>query len=197
MGIYSYLHEYDDKNIEALFSNAVDLFNALGSWIYGGTSPKIVYPDLQLFIRKANNNTTESFSHLLEYINQVGNKLYKLLEENQWIEGHYYESFSLKQTNDVTTGLFFMRRIGWLTVKITDISNEYDVPILLQLHNAFSNIFNAFGRWIYHQEGVINITHCFQEFEKVFVEEFDSLYDEIIEEAKKTRKNIAKFLQKL
>ena len=57
IGLYSYLQEHGDKDIEALFSDAVNLFNALGSWIYGGTSPKIIYPVLQVFAKKANNSS--------------------------------------------------------------------------------------------------------------------------------------------
>ena len=197
VGIYSYLQDHDDKEVEALFSNVVDLFNALGSWIYGGISPKVVYPDLQLFVKKANSNITNNFSHLLDYINWVSKNLYKMLEDNQWIEEHYYESFTLKQTNNVTTGLLFMWRLGWLIVKISDLSNENQVPLSFQLYNVFDNLFNAFGMWIYHQIGIINITQSFHEFEKLLGEEFHPIYDEILEEAKTTKKNIAKFLQNL
>lgn len=96
VGLYTYLQEFSNKDIEALFSNAIDLFNALGSWKYSGTSPKIVYPELQTFIKKANECSAENFSPLLDYINCVGNKLYKILEDNNWIEDHYYESFTLR-----------------------------------------------------------------------------------------------------
>lgn len=82
VGIYSYLQDQEDNEIKDLFSNAIDVFNALGSWVYGGTSPKIVYPELILFVKKANINTTENFLHLLDYINWVGNNLYKILEYN-------------------------------------------------------------------------------------------------------------------
>ena len=52
VGLYTNLQEVNNKDIETLFSNAIDLFNALGSWKYGGASPKIVYPELQIFIKK-------------------------------------------------------------------------------------------------------------------------------------------------
>ena len=197
VGLFSYLQDHDDKEIEALFSNAIDVFNALGSWVYGGCSPKIVYPDLQLFVNKANISTTENFSHLLDYINWVGNELYKLLEENQWIEEHYYESFTLKQSNDVTTGLLFMWRLGWLIEKMKDISKENNAPTLLQSYEIFNNLFDAFGRWIYNQEGLINITRSFHVFKKIFEAKFDPVYNELLEETKNTKENIAKFLQNL
>jgi hypothetical protein len=195
--IFSYLEDHDNKEIEDLFSNAVDLFNSLGSWIYGGISPKIVYPELQLFVRKANTTSAESFSHLLNYINWMGNILFKILEDNQWIEEYYYESFTLKQSNEVTTGLLFMWRLGWLIVKIKEISDENNISLGLQFLNAFDNLFDAFGEWIFHQEDLVNITQRFQQFEKILGKEIDPLYAEIIEEAKNTRKNIAKFLQTL
>lgn len=197
VGIYAYLQDHDDKKIKNLFSNAVDVFNALGSWRYGGTSPKIVYPDLQLFVKKANSNIAEKFSHLLDYINWTGNNLYKILEENQWIEEHYYESFTLKQTNYITTGLFFMWRLGWLNVRISDVLNENHVPILPHLPKAFDNLFDAFGEWIYCQQGIITVTQSFQKLENLLEEKYDPLYDEILEEANNTRNNIAKFLEKL
>ncbi len=197
IGLYSYLQENNDKDIEALFSNAIDLFNALGSWIYGVTSPKIIYPVLQVFVKKANNSSTESFSHLLDYINWLGNNLYKDLEDNQWIELHYYESFTLRKSNDITTGLFFMWRLGWLNLSIKDISKENPVPNILQLLKTLDELFDVFGRWIFNQEELTNITLNFQEFEKILKVEFEYEYDEVLEEANKTRNNIAKFLQKL
>jgi hypothetical protein len=195
--LFSYLQNQDNKGIEDLFSSSVDLFNALGSYVYGGNSPKIVYPELQLFVRKANTTTAESFSNHLEYINWVSNNLFKILEYNHWIEEHYYESYTLKQNNDVTTGLFFMWRLGWLSAKITDLSNENNIPLPLLLQNAFSNLFDAFGEWIYHQKELINITQMLHQFEKLLATEFNPLYNEILEEAKNSRKNIAKFLQTL
>jgi hypothetical protein len=197
IGLYSYLQEYGDKDIEALFSDAINLFNALGSWIYGGTSPKIIYPVLQVFIKNANDSSTESFSHLLNYINWMGNNLYKNLEDNQWIEEHYYESFTIRKSNEITTGLFFMWRIGWLIVSMKDISKEKKVPNLLQPLKTLDTLFDAFGGWIFNQEGLTNITQSFQEFEKIFEMEFPPIYDEVLEETNKTRNNIAKFLQKL
>ncbi len=194
--IYSNLQDHDDKEIKALFEDAINVFNALGSWVYGGTSPKIVYPELQLFIKKANNSNTESFSLLLDYINWVGNTIYKLLEDNQWIEDHYYESFTLEQSNDVTTGLMFTWRIGWLIVSIKDISKENEDPMLLQTLKTFDNLFDAFGGWVYNQEDLINVTQNLQEFESIFEEKFSPIYDEILEEARKTTENIAKFLHK-
>jgi len=67
--------------IEELFSNAVILFIALGTYIYGDNSPKVVYPELQTFVRKANTNTVESFSNHLKYINWVSNNLFIILED--------------------------------------------------------------------------------------------------------------------
>ena len=197
IGIYSYLQESDDKDIEVLFSSAIDLFNSLGSWIYGGTSPKIIYPVLQVFVKNANNSSAESFLPLLDYINWLGNILYKILEDNQWIEEHYYESFTIRKSNDITTGLFFMWRLGWLIVSMKDISKENMVPNLLQLLNTMDALFDAFGGWIFNQEGLTNITLSFPEFEKMLKMEFNSEYDKMLEEANKTRNNIAKFLQKL
>lgn len=195
--IYSYLQSINNKEIEDLFSNSVDLFNALGSWVYGGGSPKIVFPELQLFVEKANTTTAECFSQLLEYINCVCNALYKILEENQWIEEHYYESYTLKQSNDITTGLLFMWRLGWLNVKIKDISNENNIPLPFQLQNAFIKLFDALGGWIYHQEELINITRRNRQFERLILTEFETLYDEVLEEAKRTSNNIKKFFKKL
>jgi len=196
-GIYSYIQDHNDEKIEDLFSNAVSIFNALGSWIYGGTSPKVIYPELKLFLMKSNSCSAESFSHLLDYINWSCNNLYIILEKNQWIEEHYYESYTLKQSDDITTGLFFMWRLGCLIMNMTDISNEKNIPILKNLQNVFNDLFDAFGKWIYHQEGIFNITQSFQRFEKLFGGEFDPFYEEILEEARDTRKNIAKFLQNL
>ncbi|MFX0048725.1 MAG: hypothetical protein ACFE8G_11235 [Candidatus Hermodarchaeota archaeon] len=196
-GTFSYLQGHDDKNIEGLFSIAIDLFNALGSWIYGGISPKIVYPVLQLFVKKSNASTAESFSHLLGYINWNSKNLYKILENNQWIEEPCYENYTLKKSNDVTTGLFFMWRLGRLIVEMTDISNEKDIPIPKHVQNALNDLFDAFGNWIYHQEGIVSVTQSLQRFENLFGEEFDPLYDGILEEIIDTRKNIAKFLQNL
>ena len=197
IGLYTYLQENDDKDFEALFSNAINLFNALGSWIYGGTSPKIIYPELQAFIKKANNSNTESFSDLLNYINWMGNNLYKNLDDNQWIEKHYYESFTIRKSNEISTGLFFMWRIGWLIMSIKDVSEENKVPNRLPPLKTLDALFNAFGAWIFNQEGLTNITQSFQEFEKIFEMKFTSIYDELLEEANKTRNNIAKFLQEL
>jgi hypothetical protein len=197
VGIYSFLQEHEDKQIEDLFSNAVDLFNALGSWIFGEASPKIVYPELQLFLRKANTANNENFSDFLEYINWMGNSLFKMLEENELIEDHYYESFTLKQSNDVTTGLMFMWRLGWLSEKIKEIANKDDVPILLQIQNAQANLFDSFGNWIYHQEETNNITRSLKQLEKLIGEKSNSIYDELVEETRKTSINVAKFLQKL
>lgn len=197
VGIYSYLQDHEDKQIEELFSNAVDLFNALGSWVYGGASPKIVYPVLQLFVRNANTANNENFSDLLGYINWMGNSLFKVLEENELIEDHYYESFTLKQSNNVTTGLMFMWRLGWLNEKIKEISNENGVPILLQVQNVQNNLFDAFGKWIYHQEEIFNISQSLQQLEKLVGEKSNSIYDELLEETRKTSNNVVKFLQKL
>lgn len=197
IGIYSHLQKYPDKDIEALFSNAVDLFNALGSWIYGGASPKIIYPELKLFIKNANNCSVESFTHFLDYINWLGNNLFKILEDNQWIQEHYYESFTIRKSNDVTTGLFFMWRIGWLIASIKDISKGNEVLNLLQLLKTLDTLFDGFGGWIFNQEGLTNITLYFHEFEKMLKMEFASEYDELLEEANKTRNNIANFIQKL
>lgn len=197
IGLYSYLQEHGDKDIEALFSDAINLFNALGSWIYGGTSPKIIYPILQVFVKNANNSSAESFSYLLNYINWMGNNLYKILEDNHWIEEHHYESFTIRKSNEITTGLFFMWRIGWLIVSMKDIAKENKVPNLLQPLKTLDALFNAFGGWVFNQEGLTNITQSFQEFEKMFEMEFAPIYDEVLEETNKTRNNIAKFLQKL
>ena len=191
------MQENDDKDFEALFSNAINLCNALGSWIYGETSPKIVYPALQTFIKSANDSTAEDFSEILDYINALGNKLYKLLEENNWIEDHYYESFTLRKTNDITTGLLFMWRLGWLIVRIKDISKEKASTNLFQLFKILENLFDSFGGWIYNQEGVTNIAQRNKEFEKLHDIKLDMDYDEIVEEAMKMRENIAKFLEKL
>jgi hypothetical protein len=150
-----------------------------------------------LLVRKANSNIAEDFSHLLEYINWANNLLFKMLEKNQWIEEHYYESYTLKKSNDITTGLFFMWRIGWLILRITEISDDNKVPINLQIQNAFNNLFDALGKWIYHQEGLLSITKSFQEYETLFGQRFNQIYDEVLEEAERTRNNIAKFLQKL
>lgn len=196
VGIYSYLQDHNDKEIEALFEDAINVFNALGSWVYGGTSPKIVYPELQLFVKKANNSNTESFLHLLDYINWVGNTIYKKLEDNQWIEDHYYESFTLEQSNDVTTGLLFMWRLGWLIVSIKDTSKENEEPMLLQTLKTFDNLFDAFGGWVYNREELINVTQSLLEFESIFEEKFSPIYDEILEEARNMMENIAKFLHK-
>jgi len=192
-----YLQDHDDKEIENLFSNAVDVFNALGSWIYGGASPKIIYPVLQIFIKKANTNNAENFSHILDSINWLGNNLYKILEDNQWIEEHHYESFTIRKSNEITTGLFFMWRIGWLIVSMKDISKENKVPNLLQPLKTLDALFDAFGGWVFNQEGLANITQSFQELEKIFEMEFAPIYHEVLEETNKTRNNIAKFLQKL
>lgn len=197
VGIYSYLEDHDDKEIEVLFSNAIDVFNALGSWVYGGCSPKIVYPNLRLFVKKANVSTTENFSPLLDYINSIGNGLYKLLDENQWVEDHYYESFTLKQSNDLTAGLLFMWRLGWLLVNMKDISKENNASTLLQSYEIFDDLFDAFGGWIYNQEGLINITRSFNEFKRIFEAKFDPEYNELLDETKNTIENIAKFLQRL
>jgi len=196
VGIYSYLQDHDDKEIKALFEDAINVFNALGSWVYGGTSPKIVYPELQLFIKKANNSNTESISLLLDYINWVGNTIYKILEDNQWIEDHYYESFTLEQSNDVTTGLLFMWRIGWLLVSIKDTSKENEDSMLLQNLKPFDNLFDAFGGWVFNREDLINVTQSLQKFESIFEEKFSPIHDEILEEARNTTENIAKFLHK-
>ena len=196
VGLYTYLQEFSNKDIEALFSNVIDLFNALGSWKYSGASPKIVYPELQTFIKKANECSAENFSPLLDYINCVGNKLYKILEDNNWIEDNYYESFTLRKSNDITTGLFFMWRLGWLIERMKDISKEKKPTNLLQSFKILETLFDAFGRWIYNQEGVSNIAHSIKEFEKLPDKELYMDYDEIVEEALKTRDNIVKFLQK-
>jgi len=197
IGVYSYLQEHDQKDIEALFSDAINLFNALGSWIYGGTSPKIVYPVLQVFVKNANNSSAESFSHLLNYISWMGNNLYKILEDNQWIEEHHYESFTIRKSNEITTGLFFMWRIGWLIVSMKDISKENKVPNMIQPLKTLNALFDAFGGWVFNHEGLTNITQSFQEFEKIFEMDLAPIYDEVLEETNKTRNNIAKFLQKL
>ena len=197
IGLYSYLQEHGDKDIEALFSDAVNLFNALGSWIYGGTSPKIIYPVLQEFVKNANKSSAESFLHLLTYINGMGNNLYTILKDNHWIEEHHYESFTIRKSNEITTGLFFMWRIGWLIMRIKDISKENEVPNLLQPLKTLDALFDAFGGWVFNQEGLTNITLIFQEFEKILKMEFDSEYDEVLEEANKTRNNIANFLKEL
>lgn len=197
IGLYSYLQEDDDKDIQVLFSNAVDLFNALGSWIFGGTSPKIIFPVLQVFVKNANNCSAESFSHLLDYINWLGNNLYKILKDNQWIEEHYFESFTIRKSNDVTTGLFFMWRLGWLIMSMKDISKENTVPNIQKSLKILNTLFDAFGGWIFNQEGLTNITQSFKEFEKIFEMDFTLKYDEILEESNKTRNNIDKFLQEL
>ena len=197
IGLYSYLQENDDKDIETLFSNAIDIFNALGSWIYGGISPKIIFPVLQVFVKNANNCSAESFSHLLDSINWLDNNLYKILKDSQWIEGYYYESFTIRKSNEVTTGLFFMWRLGWLIMNMKDILKKHTVPNMLQPLKILNTLFDAFGGWIFNQEGLTNITQSFKEFEKVFEMEFAPVFDEILEESNKTRNNIAKFLQKL
>lgn len=51
VGLYTYLQEFSNKDIEALFSNAIYLFNALGSWKY-------VEPLLKSYI--------QNFKHLLK-----------------------------------------------------------------------------------------------------------------------------------
>jgi hypothetical protein len=195
--IFTYLQEYEKKEVEDLFSNAIDLFNALGSWIYGGASPKIIYPELQLFIRKTNSIKAENFSLLIDYINWAGNTLFETLENNQWIEEHYYESYTLKKSNDVTTGLFFMWRLGWLIVRIKEISDENKILPDYLNSTAFHKLFDAFGAWIYHQEEINNINRSFQEFKTLFDESYNPLYEHVLEEAKKTRDNIAKFLREL
>lgn len=191
------MKDRNDKQIEDLFSYAVDLFNALGSWIYGEASPKIVYPELQLFVKKANTANTEDFLILLNYINWVGSSLFKILEDNELIEDHYYESFTLKQSNDITTGLFFMWRLGWLYTNMREISSENKTEITPQFQVAFDNLYNAFGNWIYHQDGIVNLTPSNIQLEKVTRGKFDLIYDEILEELKKTCRNITKFLQTL
>ncbi|MHA2289441.1 MAG: hypothetical protein ACXABG_11710 [Promethearchaeota archaeon] len=196
VGLYTYLQEFNNKDIEALFSNAIDLFNALGSWIYGETSPKIIYPELQIFIKKANNCSAENFSDLLDYINCAGNKIYKIIEYNQWIEDHYYESFTIRKSNEVTTGLFFMWRLGWLIVRLKDSSKGKMSENVLLLFKILENLFNAIGGWIYNQDGVTNIAQINKEFEKLHDIKLDMDYTEILEEAMKTRENIAKFLEK-
>ena len=197
VGLYTYLQEFNHKDIEILFSNAIDVFNALGSWKYGKTSPKIVYPELQIFIKKANDCSAENFSDLLSYINRVGNKLYKILEDNQWIQNHYYESFTIKKTDEITTGLFFMWRLGWLIVRIKDISNGKMSKNSLLLFKSLKNLFDALGGWIYNQDEVSKITQRNKELEKLRNIKFHSDYDDLIEETKKTCRNIANFLEKL
>jgi hypothetical protein len=197
VGLYTYLQEFNNKDIETLFSNAIDLFNALGSWIYGETSPKIVYPELKIFISEANNCFAENFPELLDYINWVGNELHKILEYNQWIEDHYFESFTIRKSDEITTGLFFMWRLGWLIVRILDISREKKIKNPLQSIKILGALFDAIGGWIYNNEELTNIAKSIKNFDNLTVKEFGADYEEIIAEALKTRDNITKFLEKL
>ena len=82
-------------------------------------------------------------------------------------------------------------------MRIKDISKENEVPNLLQPLKTLDPLFDAFGGWFFNQEGLTNITLIFQEFEKILKMEFDSEYDEVLEEANKTRNNIANFLKEL
>ncbi|NHJ22777.1 MAG: hypothetical protein EAX91_17670 [Candidatus Lokiarchaeota archaeon] len=196
VGIFSYLQDRTNKQIEDLFSYAVDLFNALGSWIYGGASPKIVYPVLQLFVKKANLTNNKSFSDLLEYINWLGNSLFKILKDNELIESYYYESFTLRQSNNVTTGLLFMWRIGCLNEILREKVEEDDIKILLQVQVAHANLFDAFGKWIYHQEEIFNITQSLEQLENLVGDNINPTYEDLLEETSKTCDNVSKFLQR-
>jgi len=90
-----------------------------------------------------------------------------------------------------------MWRLGWLIVRIKDISKEKASTNLFQLFKILENLFDSFGGWIYNQEGVTNIAQRNKEFEKLHDIKLDMDYDEIVEEAMKMRENIAKFLEKL
>ncbi len=90
-----------------------------------------------------------------------------------------------------------MWRLGWLIMNMKDILKKHTVPNMLQPLKILNTLFDAFGGWIFNQEGLTNITQSFKEFEKVFEMEFAPVFDEILEESNKTRNNIAKFLQKL
>lgn len=89
-----------------------------------------------------------------------------------------------------------MWRLGWLIERMKDISKEKKPTNLLQSFKILEILFDAFGRWIYNQEGVTNIAHSIKEFEKLPDKELYMDYDEIVEEALKTSDNIVKFLQK-
>jgi hypothetical protein len=139
----------------------------------------------------------EHFIGVLEYINWMSNSLLKILGTYELIEDHYYESFTLRQSNDITTGLLFMWRLGWLNENLKEEANEDDVPILLQVQNAQANLFDAFGKWIYHQEEISNISQSLKQLEKLVGEKINPTYDELLEETRKTSVNVTKFLQKL
>ncbi|MFX0009329.1 MAG: hypothetical protein ACFE9R_03350, partial [Candidatus Hermodarchaeota archaeon] len=78
-----------------------------------------------------------------------------------------------------------------------EISSESNTEINPEFHVAFDNLYNAFGNWIYHQDGIVNLTQSNEQFEKVIEGKFDLICREVLEETKKTCRNITKFLQRL
>lgn len=197
VGVFSYLEQKNHLQIESLFNNATSLYNALGSWVFGGCSPKIVYPELKLLVKKADEIEVDDFSDIVGYIIWVGNGILKTMEKHQHIEEDYFESYTLKQDNDTNSGLILMWRLGWFTEKIMATSRAIEEPILLEPFKAFDNLFSAFGRWIFAQESVEELYRCFRGYEKALEIGKDPVFDVIMNEAKITSENTSRFLKKI
>ena len=194
-GIYTYLNDNYNPKVDSLFSDATNLFNTLGSWVYGGRDGRIVYHALDLFLRKANFVKTESFSYLSDYIKYICEDLMNILKENHLVELNFYDTLSIRGEEDEQVGLLLIWRLGTQMINIIETSQNKNVPILLQPFQVFSKLFDALGKWIFSDYEISEISYVLEEFGKALGYKQNEVFHDIIDELKDLYHNVSQFLK--
>jgi len=197
LGIFSYLNNNCNKKIDELFIDTTELFNALGSWVYGGRDAKIVYPYLKTFMENANDIKIKKFSYLLNYINYIGDDLLRILNENQRIDPNFYDTFSTSDLHDKMTGVLLMWRLGNLIIKTIELSEKKEVPILIQFFRSYDKIFDIYGKWLFTDYAISNISEPLKEFGTALDYKQEEAFNDIVKEGKIICKDISDFLKEL
>lgn len=193
--MYTFLNKEQDEEVEVLFTDAILLYNALCSWVFGEKSPEIVYSYLINFLNKAKKIKNKDFSSFLEYILLVSEDLKETLKEYKMDNEDFYDTFTLIQEREESGAVLLLWRLGYFLGRIIDISQTKEVPILLDSFQAIQAFFDALGDWVFGRGILQKIKVRFKTFDHALQFEQDPAYHGIFEEVKITRDNIESFIK--
>ncbi|MFX0133712.1 MAG: hypothetical protein ACFFDN_08715, partial [Candidatus Hodarchaeota archaeon] len=147
--ILSNLMKNPDQKIEHLFNILIVLYNEIGSWIYGINDPKYIHYPLRAFIDQNDSIKLEQFSKTQAFLNWIAEDLLMVLEESNIPDprGMNPRSFELEKAK--TEGQTFMWRSGEMFAMALEVINRLKVPMDDDSIDTLSDMFNAFGSWIY------------------------------------------------
>lgn len=195
--LFTFLNKDRDEDVEALFTNATLLYNALCSWIFGEKSPNIVYPYLITFMKDANKVKNKDFSSILDYINWISEDLNIIFKDNEMDDEDYVDKFTLIEEREESGAVLLLWRLGYFLSSIIDISQSKDVPILFDSFKAIQALFDALGDWVFGKGILHKIKVRFETFDHALKFEQDTVYNGIFKEVKKTRDNIQSLINNI